>query len=310
MLKGLATLVAFGAFLLGGPDVAKDQKSTSHAAHDVAKQDKKPVAPTHVVIDPPIPTSGDQRQPNAKKDPPADPLRPGWKRPEWVIVYVTIAYAIISFFTLLTIKRQADTMETQATDSAKFAAETLAEMKAQRLQSGVSMDKQARELQEQTRLLGESVSRAGQSANFTEKTVKAGERADVLLAEVSLALSQARTVDHHARPVVTFKNFGRTRATNVLPVIELIVNSKPEIRKKCEAAHPTVLGAGQEFTVRFERLNSLFSDEVIREIYQGRLILTFYGTIGFEDVFGGSFVRQCAGTFDASVATFIIELHG
>jgi hypothetical protein len=58
--------------------------------------------------------------------------------PEWMIVWVTVVYTLMAYLTLKAIKRQADTMETQAKDTRTSAnaasvvtAETLASLKRQ-----------------------------------------------------------------------------------------------------------------------------------------------------------------------------------
>ena len=126
-----------------------------------------------MVIDPPLPAPAPPSQLEAKptqQAPPEKPL-PRFERPEWVIVYVTMAYAIIAWLTLRTIKRQADLMERQAADArqasadcAKFATDTLAEMKAQRLQMFGALGKQAYEMSEQSAAVRSSARAAEEGA--------------------------------------------------------------------------------------------------------------------------------------------------
>jgi hypothetical protein len=74
----------------------------------------------HVIIDrPPLPKAESSSQKQAS---PEKPL-PQFERPEWVIVYITAAYALISLLMFLAIRRQANTMEKQAADARTSAAE-------------------------------------------------------------------------------------------------------------------------------------------------------------------------------------------
>jgi len=97
--------------------VSKAQQPNTHTKDNKADQDKRIVPQTHVVIDPSLPTSASQPEP-AKSDPqsPDKPL-PRFERPEWVIVYITAAYSIVSLLTLFVIKRQTTLMAEQS----KFA---------------------------------------------------------------------------------------------------------------------------------------------------------------------------------------------
>jgi hypothetical protein len=54
-----------------------------------------------------------QNEPCWTKDAAAEKALPRWRRPEWVIVYVTVIYAFLAGLTLLAIKLQASIMERQ-----------------------------------------------------------------------------------------------------------------------------------------------------------------------------------------------------
>jgi hypothetical protein len=112
MWKSVAILALFGAFLLGGPCVAENQQSKAQAEQDKSAQAQQPVPPTGTVINPSIPApQGNAKTGIVEKDPPEKPL-PRFLRPEWIIVYITAFYAVISTFMLVAIKRQANHMET------------------------------------------------------------------------------------------------------------------------------------------------------------------------------------------------------
>lgn len=87
--------------------MAENQPGSSNAAHNVARQTQKPVPPTNAVMNPPLP-SLNARNPEADDTQNSSTEKPlaRWKRPEWVIVYVTVLYAIAAFLTLLVLRRQ------------------------------------------------------------------------------------------------------------------------------------------------------------------------------------------------------------
>ncbi|MGB9407596.1 MAG: hypothetical protein WCA89_08670 [Terracidiphilus sp.] len=92
--------------------MAEDQQGKTHSQQNQPGQTPRPVPPTHVVIDPSsatvhIKTEAD----NTEKDPPEKPGKQ-FLRPEWIIVYITAIYAVISALMLVAIKRQANHMET------------------------------------------------------------------------------------------------------------------------------------------------------------------------------------------------------
>jgi|HubBroStandDraft_4_1064222.scaffolds.fasta_scaffold00170_4 hypothetical protein len=191
----LGIAAVFGTLLLGWPSVSENQQSTPHTVSHDPNNSARPIPPTHVVIDPPLPTAASKAEAsNSQTQPPETPL-PRFERPEWVIVYITAIYALIAWWTLRAIKRQADTMETQAKDArkssseaARVATETLEEMKLQRSQTVNAMNKQAYEISEQTSILASSVKAAQTSADAAK-----------LSAESTLGQFQAMKAKERAR---------------------------------------------------------------------------------------------------------------
>ena len=108
--------------------MAENQDRSSHAASNESDQTKRPIPPTHIVIDPPLPAiNGSQPKPHDGQNAAPEKPLPRFARPDWVIVYVTIVYAVIAWRTLRRIKRQADLMGRQnvvALASAKAAKES------------------------------------------------------------------------------------------------------------------------------------------------------------------------------------------
>jgi hypothetical protein len=110
-LMGLVATYLISAFLFGCPSMAKSELLDSHAATDQAAQTNKPVPPTHVVIDPPLP-GVIHPQPRASDGAIGD----------------TAANAATTQETLTAIRRQADSLDKQA----GHMAEQLEEMRKAR----------------------------------------------------------------------------------------------------------------------------------------------------------------------------------
>jgi hypothetical protein len=132
MLKRVVITAVFGTLLLWGPSVAEKQQSASHAAHNAANPDAQPSLPPN-----PIVYGNDcckTETADAKKEPEEKPL-PRFARPEWVIVYVTVVYAVLAWLTLRKIGMQADeaALQRQATQDTLAAIKSQADlMKEQR----------------------------------------------------------------------------------------------------------------------------------------------------------------------------------
>jgi hypothetical protein len=90
---------------------------------------------------------------------------------------------------------------------------------------------------------------ARQSSEFAKTTTKDSERADVLIESTSIKVGNYNWIQNgDAKLVVNFRNFGRTRATEVGVKVELTVTGANLVRGKYEP--PTmVLGKGQDHTV-------------------------------------------------------------
>src|SRR5579862_8015639 len=110
--------------LLGWPSTAENQQSNSHKTSQKSAQNKQPAPPIHVVIDPPLPAASGKPESTSSQNQSAEKPLPRFERPEWVIVYVTLVYAFIAWLTLIAIKRQANTMESQLADARETGTHT------------------------------------------------------------------------------------------------------------------------------------------------------------------------------------------
>lgn len=122
-------VIVLGTGLFWRPSVAKDQQASTKTATENTQESQQVVPPTSTSVNPSAATKHSESVPSSsEQDPPEKPLPP-FERPEWVIVYVTAAYSLISGLMLIAIKRQADHMERQTgilERSVKAAEESVA----------------------------------------------------------------------------------------------------------------------------------------------------------------------------------------
>ena len=195
--------------------MAENQRRASHVVTNQTGKSVQPVPPTHVVIDPPLPANGSPLDPGKDKgNPPEKPL-PRFARPEWVIVYVTVVYAIVAWLTLGAIKQQAIDARKFSDDAALVAQGTLDAMQKQ----AAVMEFQAVQMVNQTGSLQSSVIAAQDTANAAQKSADAlvsaerawtlaGIRKTVSPFPYTTMISMPDTV----KCELTFKNYGSTPA--------------------------------------------------------------------------------------------------
>lgn len=119
MLKYLAILAVFGTFALGWPCVAEEQNSSAHSVHNHANHDAQPPQPASSTVYSPGCCKTEPAE--SKKEPEEKPL-PRFLRAEWIIVYVTIVYTGVAWFTLRRIAQQADTMKEHELELKRLAS--------------------------------------------------------------------------------------------------------------------------------------------------------------------------------------------
>jgi hypothetical protein len=241
---------------------------------------------------------------NDKKATEEKPI-PRFLRPEWVIVYITAIYVLISWLTLWAIKRQADAMDQQVADARKSSLEaaltatgTLEEMKLQRLQTVSAMNKQAYEIGEQTSALRGSVAAAKASADAAKLSadIAVGVSIPTLkiveFEAINLAGLTAEQFFQSPRVAITIKNYGQTPAflewwslcftCEDLPDIPVYDGPASGMPLKSVAVQP---GSPHNLpAVEFFRTPT-FSSEEVQAIIKREKLLTAYGFICYSDLF-------------------------
>ncbi len=300
MWKRLAVIAVFSALLLAWPSVAENQKGGAHTASSTANQAKGPIPPTHVVIDPPLPPSNaSQPPPNTEQGGSTERPLPRFERPEWVIVYVTVIYAFIAWFTLLAIKRQADTMERQANDAREAAKEATA----------IALD---------------TAKAAKDSAKAAQATVEAmkeqirdshqKERARIVVKIVPDKLPITQILWQVKFQV---RNIGPTRAFDVWLNVEFEFTSspvppripQPKMLDRVPRIRPEKwrhVNSGPFFWGDDERGSN---QARMQEVADGKLFLHLRGTVDYQDIFGDSHVIPFRYMWNAERARWFKAVH-
>jgi hypothetical protein len=292
-LMGLVATYLISAFLFGCPSMAKSELLDSHAATDQAAQTNKPVPPTHVVIDPPLPgvIHPQPRASDGQAQPQEEPL-PRFQRPEWVIVYVTVVYTLFAGATWVAIKRQADTMDAQARkaigDTAANAATTQETLTAIRRQAD-SLDKQAGHMAEQL----EEMRKAREIEN---KTLILQYRPRIIIRN-TVTKNFNVTIGENIKSTVAFQlvNTGGSPAHITHGEIYLLAVSAPNSNdiRFAQGTHGVVeersLHPGERENFEDVLDSSIVADEGWTAFHQGRTSihsLYLLGTIWYKDDLG------------------------
>ena len=102
--------------------MAEKQQGKTHAEQNQSAQAQQPSPPAQTLVEPSNAAPYSDAEPgNAEQTPPEKPL-PRFLRPEWIVVYITAVYVVITAFMLVVIKQQADQMERQTTIQAASVA--------------------------------------------------------------------------------------------------------------------------------------------------------------------------------------------
>jgi hypothetical protein len=144
---------------------------------------------------------------------------------------------------------------------------------------------------------------AKRSADNDEKSVRLTERADVLLEGAGFDNPIQGHFDGNSRIILSFKNFGRTRANHTLLKVELIIPGVPNTPPPFPAPKITI-GAGDSQTVSFASFFETLTPATFMGICDGSIKLIFVGEIMYDDVFGTTHTVDCGGEFHPRTRNF------
>lgn len=160
----------------------------------------------------------------------------------------------------------------------------------------------------QAKAAKESADEARVATQFAEKTVKASERADVLLEEAKFEGTLNGSVGKHSWIQLRFKNFGRTRAKNVVIEAHMIIqkSSMSEVADKVKFG-PVTLGPGQDKVINLQKFHQAFMspEQVLHSVGDGTL--RFYATVLYEDVFCSTYCPQFIGSYNPQTDSISID---
>jgi hypothetical protein len=157
-----------------------------------------------------------------------------------------------------------------------------------------------------------SADAAKKSADTAEESVRLTERADILLDSAGF-----ERIGNNPFPDVVLhgKNFGRTRANNVVIEAKLIPGPGPNTTNKgflpdlkpiIQNFEPMILAAGDGQGVRFTALQK-WTLEFHSSVDRGLLTLRFEITVNYVDVFGKSHTTYADGSYISHSRMFRIE---
>lgn len=198
------------------PGRAENEHPSTHATDNVPKQNQQIMPPPSAVVNPPDASPQRKTKPDDTENTTQVETLVWFKRPEWVIVWVTIIYVIVAALTLFAIRRQANIMQRQAIDARQSAIEAASIAR----DTLTAIERQALSMRRQTTHLRRSVIFARRSANAAKKSADAlmeGERA-----WVTANIHQPSQEDMNIRGKaenwglgvgLIFKNLGKTPST-------------------------------------------------------------------------------------------------
>ena len=245
-----------------GPCVAEDQQGKAHAEQNPAAQAQQPAPPAQTVIEPSTAAPhGNAKAKDAEQGPPQE----SWKQfftPEWVIVYITAVYVVITALMLGAIKRQAGHMK------------------------------------DQSKTLRKSVAAAQKAADAAETSAKAAMGVAVptlMLHKFDFVCDPEahddRTFLRHPKIKVMVKNFGKSPAFLKAWNFRFVWDELPD-KPVYDFPYPCdveeVIEPDQIYTLDTEttQATSPTPEEIIDALIAGKRYLTVYGFVSYGDIFG------------------------
>lgn len=138
---------------------------------------------------------------------------------------------------------------------------------------------------------------AKRSADMAAEALHLTERADMLFENVGI---RNDTIGSLRSAVFTmeFKNFGRTRATQLYA--KFTVGAPDQESMTATAFGPTVTGSGDTLTVAFIPIGEYATEDTFKRLSAGEISLSLEGNITYEDVFGVAHRTVCVASFSGA----------
>jgi hypothetical protein len=118
-------------------------------------------------------------------------------------------------------------------------------------------------------------------------------------------LSETKIFGHDSRLALIFKNFGRTRADQVVYYARIIIPNYVDFLP--EPTPLSVLGAGQDQLISFQSFGEFLTEATFSDISQGRIEMRFESWIVYKDVFGSSYTTRDVGIFNHKTHLFRVQ---
>jgi hypothetical protein len=148
---------------------------------------------------------------------------------------------------------------------------------------------------------------AKNSADTYKETVRLTERADVLMDSVGILKQEGNPFLADAYVAIRFKNFGRTRASNVLCRVKLTVPDTPPALP--EQMPITLLAPGDILGVRFEAFGKWLTKDTMENVLEGLTELRFTSELEYTDIFGVPHKTENGGVYMARDRIFRWEYN-
>ena len=160
-------------------------------------------------------------------------------------------------------------------------------------------------MERQTKAAEIAANAAKKGADTTEEALRLTQRADILLDQAQLNIGDAQS-GAGAIVILVFKNFGYTRAINVVFHTGLLT---PVAKKGSPVIGPVTLGPNDTQRIAFERFGNWMNEDTAAQIFGGKVLLQFFAEVTYEDLFGVHHFSRYFGTWNHETRAFRVDKH-
>ena len=149
-----------------------------------------------------------------------------------------------------------------------------------------------------------SADTANRSAALSEKALHLTERADILISAVTLSTHPG--FGPLTEITLVFKNFGRTRASDVRAETRLYTTDHGKDGQVGPILE-TIVAAGDTFCCAFPPIGEWTSRETLERITDGSATLHYDAKVNYVDVFEIAHHTACSGTYYPDRCNFVVD---